>query len=288
MSFAPRLFVEDGAVAAASRTSELRVRVVSDSPAIALAFRSLLHRIPLYAPEVFPRTLTVYVSSLYEGCPPTVVVDVDPTTAKATVLAAGGAALGDIQAAVASAAGRLMAQGGYRHVPGGDQNANLREARADGVLSWYAHDGHWYASAAEAHPDLLLVPGATVVVGGAGATMVVGASSAFAGKALAAGQLYAAGGAVVMGDGSVSGVFSGATVPAMPAEAAPRGAVTGAGATTLPLSVPGAVKGLSKVVVVGDAASKLGFNEKQAALWGKLKVETAATEADAAAMLGLA
>ena len=137
LSFAPRLFVEDACVGGA-RESEVRVRVVTDSAAAALFFRSALQRTPLYAPEAFPRTLTVLVATLAapegvaaaRGKPgPFTVVDVDPLTARGTVLAVGAAPLGgtedSVAAAVAAAAGQLMTLGGYRHVGGGAQNAAL-------------------------------------------------------------------------------------------------------------------------------------------------------------------
>jgi hypothetical protein len=46
LSYAPRLFVEDGAVGA-SRASEVRVRVITDSPVVALWARNALQRVPL-------------------------------------------------------------------------------------------------------------------------------------------------------------------------------------------------------------------------------------------------
>jgi len=62
LSFAPRLLVQDGAIGS-SRATEIRTRFITDSPVTALAARALLHRIPLYSPVVFPRTITVYAAT---------------------------------------------------------------------------------------------------------------------------------------------------------------------------------------------------------------------------------
>lgn len=62
LSFAPMLFVQDGAMGA-SRSTEIRTRVITDSPLTALAARALLHRLPLYNAQVFPRTITVYAAT---------------------------------------------------------------------------------------------------------------------------------------------------------------------------------------------------------------------------------
>lgn len=62
LSFAPMLFVQDGAMGA-SRSTEIRTRVITDSPLTALAARALLHRVPLYNAQVFPRTITVYAAT---------------------------------------------------------------------------------------------------------------------------------------------------------------------------------------------------------------------------------
>jgi len=62
LSFAPQLFVQDGSVGA-SRATEIRTRIITDSPLTALVARAALHRIPLYAPQAFPRTITVYAAT---------------------------------------------------------------------------------------------------------------------------------------------------------------------------------------------------------------------------------
>lgn len=149
LSYAPRLFVTDGALAAGSRASELRVRFVTDCPLVALASRALLHRIPLYAPEAFPRTLTVYAATLaaQEGVAAGAslpgaasasggrvaysMVDVDPQAARGTVTTVGAVPLAGVFGAIATAASALQVAGGYRHIPGGAaQSPNMNKARA--------------------------------------------------------------------------------------------------------------------------------------------------------------
>jgi hypothetical protein len=62
LGFAPQLFVQDGAFGS-SRGTEIRTRVIADCPVMGLAARALLHRVPLYAPQVFPRAITVYAAT---------------------------------------------------------------------------------------------------------------------------------------------------------------------------------------------------------------------------------
>jgi hypothetical protein len=62
LSFAPTLFVTDGAIGS-SRETEIRTRFITDDPAMALVARAVLHRTPLYAAQVFPRTVTVYAAT---------------------------------------------------------------------------------------------------------------------------------------------------------------------------------------------------------------------------------
>jgi hypothetical protein len=307
---------------------------VTDSPVVALYFRSLLHRIPLYSPEVFPRTLTVYAATLAgpgvaaaSGSGPYTVVDVDPQSARGVVLSVGHVGLASIADAVATAAGQLASVGGYRHVPGGGANAALAAARAEGVLSWYAHDGHFYAPKSEPHPDLLGVRGDVVAPSsssakagdGGGYTLVLGAApGSVAGVAAAKGRLYAAhnsvwGGADAGGAG-LSATWGGVSVPAAVAKdnakALPlvRGALVAQGSVTFPLGgVARSVPHPSKVVVVGfgtpgpvkeaDAPALIkqaaGLTDKQAEkvaarlAASKAAVTAVASAADAVKALGM-
>lgn len=332
LSFAPRLFVEDGALGG-SRDAEVRVRLVTDSPAVALYARSaLLQRIPLYDPEVFPRTVTVYVATLASPdidagrtaagapAPPYTVVDVDAAAGRAAVAAAGPVSFAALRSAVALAAGQLMTAGGYRATPGGDaQNPNLAEARADGILSWYARDEHWYAPAGAPHPDLLAVAADVVTAPAAGGpTLVFGApAGGVAAAAAAKGRLYAAHHAVWVGTGagsSVSSFWGGSTLPAGSAAAvaaagAVRGAVTAQGGVSAPLAGPKAVAAPAGVVVIDAGAAAAGavtgadavariravapLTDKQAAqltarLAGGVPVTVVKSEADALKALQLA
>ena len=337
LSFARRLFVEDGCLGG-NRDAELRVRVITDCPATALGMRSLLHRTPLYDPEVFPRTLTVYVatavvgaieagrlSSAQAGTPPGApapspdapvapytVVDVDPVTARGTVLAAGDVDMASLKAAISRAAAGLMAAGGYRSVPGGDHVPSLAGARADGVLDWYLKDGHVVAAPNAPHPDLLLLAGADVVlpVDGGAPTVVVGGTGALAGAAAAAGRLYAAGGAV-WHPSALTSLWAGVSTPsALTGGSAPlplpRGALVAHGRAHLPLSGPKGVPAPARVVVIaaggGDVATPSaaarvvagvagvagkGVDKLTARLAG-VEVKVVGTEAEAVALLGLA
>lgn len=313
LSYAPRLFVEDGAIGS-SRTSELRVRVISDSSVTALAFRSLLNRIPLYNPEIFPRTVTVYAASLASSAiaagkdasgaaaKPYTVVDVDPATSKAVVIAVGDVSIASLRQAVATAAGRLMQLGGYRHVKGGDQNPNLRKVREDGVLEWYIKrgDAHWYPPASDAHPDLLALPADVVVGKDNSISLVLGGSSALSGAAAKAGRLYAAHDAVWTPEG-VTAFWGGTSLPTASAPAPlPRGALQAEDSAYVPLAGPKAVPAPAQVIVIGgtgeDAASKAlsvaGLDDKRAEklkarLAAGVKVVAVATEAEAIKALGL-
>lgn len=227
-------------------------------PLVALHFRALLLRTPLYDAEVFPRTLTVYVGTLAaeEGAAraplgdapgragPYTVTDVDPATAKATVLAVGRASLAAISRAVAAAATQLQALGGYRHVPGGDSVPTLSQARRDGLLHWYQRDGHVYAAPGEAHPDLLPLQAdvVTAAAGGAGGpTLVLGAiNGEVAAAAAAKGRLWSAHHAVWEAGGKgVAAQWAGLCVPegtaGVSADSLPRGTLVTGGRVSAPL-----------------------------------------------------
>jgi hypothetical protein len=309
LSFAPHLYVEDGAVGS-SRATELRVRVVTDSPAHALAYKTLLHKIPLYAPEAFPRTITVYVATLAQGeQQPYVVVDIESN--RATVLAVGHASVTAVKDAVSFAAARLMTAGGYRHVAGGDLNSpNLAEARADGVLDWYLRDGHHYAAATDPHPDILALPHAVVVSGqdGKGASLVLSSSAKDLGEVSAlaakAGRL-ASSGAVWHASEGLSSMWAGHVTGQTAAESfatAQAGVSFNGGESVVSVPSSSALRSSghpTQVYLLGgstDAASlakALGLNEKSSAQLSqrfsvlKDKAQPVGAAADLAGKLGL-
>jgi hypothetical protein len=312
LSYAPQLFVEDAAVGS-SRLAEVRVRVITDSPVVALYVRTLLHRTPLYNPQAFPRTVTVYAATLAgpgvaaaEGTGPYTVVDVDPATKAGTVLAVGNVALASIAESIAAAAGQLALTGGYRSVPGGNKHPGIAAARADGVLSWYMRDGHYYAPAGDAHPDLLPLAGDVIAeADGKGYAAVLGAagSGGVAGAAAAKGRLYAAHNFVWTAEQGVASTWAGVTLPAAAAKGAAvgKGALVAQGGVTAALTGPRAVPHPTRVIVVGgsgaDAAAKAksaaGLSDAQAEKLAarlaasKAQVVTVATAADALKALGL-
>jgi len=155
--------------------------------------RALLFRTPLYAPEVFPRTVTVYVASETPESPSTY-VDINAQRAAATVLASGNVPLGALRHAIAAAASTLHSLGGYQSVKGGSaQSPNLAAARSDGVLEWYARDGHVYSKPGATPPDLLTLRGAAVMLPAAGnataeAALVIGATTGILENAAAGAQ----------------------------------------------------------------------------------------------------
>jgi hypothetical protein len=275
----------------------IRVRVITDSPVVALYFRNLLQRTPLYNPQAFPRTITVYAATLAasgpgvaaaEGGSPYTVVDVDPATKAGTVLAVGGVALASLSDALAAAATQLALMGGYRSIPGGNKHPGIAAARADGVLSWYMRDGHYYPPATAPHPDLLPLPGDVIAeADGKGYAAVIGAAAgSVAAPAAAKGRLYAAHNFVWAADQGISSAWGGVTLPSAAAKgvALGRGALVAQGGVTASLAGPRAVPHPSRVIVVGgsgaDAAAKAksagGLSDKQAE---KLAARLAATKA---------
>ena len=270
--------MEDAAIGS-SRASEVRVRVITDSPIVALHFRCLLHRTPLFNPQAFPRTLTLYASTLAREstgagrgmAAPFTVVDCDPVKQRGHVLSVGPASLGALTEALALAAGTLQAgAGGYRSIPGGAHNPALAEARAEGVLPWYLRDGHVYAGAGEAHPALLPLRG-TLVAGGsaaAGNSLVLGCGGgALEGAAGRAGRLLGAHHCVLeLGEGgsavAASAQWAGATLRAGSGSgsngmggAGVRGSLIAQGAVTVPLHTPTRQAAAPQRVLVVSAGS---------------------------------
>ncbi|KAA0171279.1 hypothetical protein FNF28_00770 [Cafeteria roenbergensis] len=155
LSSRKRIFVEDAAVGS-YRESEIKVRVISDRPEAALFFRNMLHPVPRYSAESFPRNIVVIDASMHgtgvdgKGAPaePAVIAtDIDPeapTSAKATVIVRGRVPLSQIMEHVAHCATQL------------------------------------------AVPSLLVLPG-DVFTDAAGTTAVLGANGAVAASRVAAG-----------------------------------------------------------------------------------------------------
>jgi hypothetical protein len=194
-----RIFVEDAAVGS-YRTSEIRVRVISDRPEASLFFRNMLLPTPLYSADCFPRNIVVIDASMHgtgfdgKGAPqekPTIATDIDPdapTSAKATVVVRGRVPLTQIMEHVVHAASQLAVLGGYRHLDGAPPAASQLAALGEVVdRSRYA-----LASPAEPHPSLLVLPG-DVVYGANGSTAaLLGASGALAASMMAPSALVGA------------------------------------------------------------------------------------------------
>ncbi len=295
-----------------TRASELRVRVVTDSPIVALYFRALLQRTPLYNPQGFPRTLTVFAGTLAsEGIAagrgmsaPFTAIDVDGGAARGTVAAVGPAALGAVRDAVAAAAGALQAGGGYRHVRGGSHVPAIAAAQEEGVIDWYYRDGHVYAPPGVAHPELLPLRGTVVAEagGGGGCALVVDGGGALAGAALRAGRLFAAHHCVWEGaSGALAAQWGGAVVSGggKPG-AAPlrRGALAAQGGVATPLAPAArAAPPPGRIILVAEKgahfATAAGLGDKLKARADALlskfapKVEHVASEEEALKALGL-
>jgi len=259
LSFAPRLFVEDAAVGS-SRLTELRVRLITDSPIVALYFRNLLHRIPLYSPEIFPRTLTVYAATLATNdstaargtTNPFTVVDVDPQSSRGVVLSVGKVNLSSIADAINTAASQLVTIGGYRSVPGGNNNVNIAKARAENVLHWYYRDGHYYAPVGEPHPDILPIKGDVVLNNSNQPTLVIGGS--VASNAIVKNKLYTSNGTLWSATLGLTSTWSGVTVPNKTVPLV-RGALVTQGSTVVPLA--------NQAKAVGQPASIVVINNSK-------------------------
>jgi hypothetical protein len=250
-----RLFIEDGAVGS-YRTTEIKVRVISDRPEAALFFRNMLVPVPLRSAEFFPRNILVIDGSMhgtgFDGTEtpseaPLIASDIDPdaaTSRKATVIVRGKVPLTQIMQHVAHCATQLAALGGYKHLHGSTKT----DEDAD-------DHGYVLAKEGEPQPSFLVLPG-DVVLGKGGATAVLGADGAVAAAAASATNLIgaresagsaatqrAAAGATTgvvaahhfaWDEDRVSGVWGGLAMPAaaMPGkgkaalEALPRGAIS--------------------------------------------------------------
>lgn len=188
-------------------------------------------------------------------------VDVDPATARATILLRGPVSSGALANAIAIAGGALSISGGYRHVPGGAHVASLQDARNDDMLHHYLRDGHYYARADEPQPEVaLLPPGSAAVLG---KTLVIGRdvlAAAASSGALAGGKVQSGSGALWHPTEGVSAPFAGLLMPAAAASGAaaaalPAGSLVHGGEAVVPWAAS-AVRSFgapSRVVVVGAA-----------------------------------
>jgi hypothetical protein len=253
--------VEDATVGS-SRLTEVRVRVITDSPVVALYFRNLLHRTPLYSPEIFPRTLTVYAATLAtpdstaaRGTKnPFTVVDVDPQSSRGVVLSVGNVNLSSIADALNTAASQLVTLGGYRSVGGGNHNVNIAKARAENVLHWHVRDGHYYAPTSEAHPDILPIKGDVVMNSSNTPSLVIGGS--VAAPAVVKNKLYTSNGTLWSSTLGLTSTWSGVTLPNNVVKenskvlSLVRGALTSQGTTVLPLTNQAKTVGQPSSIVV--------------------------------------
>lgn len=278
-----RLFVEDGAVGS-YRTSEIKVRVISDRPEAALFFRNMLVPVPLRSAEFFPRNIVVIDASLHgtgfdmQGTPadaPLIASDVDPdarTSRKAKVVVRGNVPLSQVMQHVAHCATQLASLGGYRHLHGSPKNDE----------DCLTH-GYRLAPASEPHPSLLVLPG-DVILGADGPTAVLGAGGSVAAAATlpsglvgaresagaAAAQRAVAGAATgpvaahhfAWDEQRISALWGGLALPAaaMPgggdAASLPRGALSlnGGALVCSGIAAPRVCGHPSRLVVVADAA----------------------------------
>lgn len=283
-----RLFVEDAAVGG-YRTSEIKVRVVSDRPEAALFFRNMLIRVPRYTAEAFPRNIVVIDASMHgtgfdgRGTPAehaAIASDIDPdapTSAKASIVVRGRVPLAQIMEHVAHCATQLAVIGGYRHLDGVPPAAVVAEREDGAVLD----RRYWTAQASDPHPSLLVLRGdlvrdaksgeTTAVLGAGGAVAASVAAASLTGAletaeahalALAAARLGAPAIAAhhfVWDDSRVSPLWGGVAAPAASlggVAALPRGAISLNGGATAAsgLAAPATADAPTKVVLVSKAA----------------------------------
>jgi hypothetical protein len=278
LSYSSQLFVEDASVGS-SRASELKVRVISDSPIVSLFFRNILHAVPLYSPEIFPKTITMFIGTKSTESP-FVGVDVDPKTSQGNIVVRGNVNLLTIRESLLKAASKLMTLGGYRSIPGGNHVPNIKQARQDGVLNWYFDDRHIYDTPSDKHPSILPIQVESVLVNSSGknevsTTLVLGSSSGI-GKlstaALAKGKLYTSNAAVWHKDVGISAFWGGVIAPVVGGGASgsqeaagskvsvltnkPRGTLVVQGLEVVATSQAKYVPEPSKVVVIGNEANE--------------------------------
>lgn len=218
-------------------------------------------------------------------------VDVDPATARASVLIEGAAAPSDIVRAISVAASALWQSGGYRHVPGGSHDPNLSMARSDGVLDRYLRDGHFYAPATEPHPDIAFLPpgAATLLATPSGELSVVigqDSGSVVAGPAAASGRLRSASGAVWHATEGVSAPFACAMLaaPALGSLALPEGSLLQAGQVVMPWlqAASRSFGSPARVLIIGERGAAANDQEAavsaiaKAAGWGDVPEKNAA------------
>jgi hypothetical protein len=260
----------------------------------------------LYSPEIFPKTVTVFVGTKSTESP-FVGIDVDPKTSQGIVVVRGSVNLLTIRESLLKATSKLMIAGGYRAILGGHHVPNIKQARQDGVLSWYFDDRHIYDSASDKHPSILPIQVESVLVNTSVknevATTVVLGSSHRLGKlstaALGKGKLYTSNAAVWHKEVGLSAFWGGVVVPVAGAAAGegaaakasvlsnkPRGTLVVQGLEVVATSQAKYVPEPTKVVVVGNEVEEEAEAMKKWA-GGSLNVVRVQNEAEAITASGL-
>jgi len=206
------MFVHDGVIGA-DRSTQTRVRVVTDSPDIALFAANMLvsikhsafvlerdcvaqlldifstqHTTPLYNPESFPRNILVVANTAWDAAEPVVASDINPdsdSSVKATVIAAGPVALDTLWKAMGHCAAQLAHIPGWQAVIGGGGPAH--NAEAAGVRSLFVQDKHWRLAGQGAVDAVHLT--ATAVAGPKGGVALIVSPDAAAAAAAVQGSL---------------------------------------------------------------------------------------------------
>lgn len=254
---APQLFVEDGAVGS-DRSSEVRVRVITDSANYALFFRNMLNSVPLKDPQTFPRPLTVYIATKHNGGTYSV-SDFDPEAARGVVAVSGSPGFEAVRKQVEHVAAQMVADGGYQGQRGG--GVRVKIAREDGSLDF--DDSHYIAESGAAQ---------NIVIKGSAYVGEDGSTTINVGTEASTDNLFAAHACVWNATG-VAQFWGGANVLDAAATDAGRGSIRCTGRTAISvdtdfLTAPPpstiAVQGGAKDAA--ELASKLGLGEAAAEL----------------------
>lgn len=252
-----RMFVHDG-VLGSERSSQTRVRVVTDSPDVALFVANMLHSTPLYNAETFPRNIVVVANTQWAQAEPVVASDVNleaEGSVKCTVVAAGPVPFQAIARHIAHCGAQLASASGWTNQPGG--GAPALAAVETGTRELYVEDRHW-RPASGAAPGAVHLPATALAGAKGGISLVFGSgvdvpAAAHADKKV---TLVAAHHSV-WSAGGVSRAWAGLSVPEAAvggAEALPRGAICAGGLATLAFDAPAVVAHPVQVIVVGGKA----------------------------------
>lgn len=274
-----RMFVHDG-VLGSERSSQTRVRVVTDSPDVALFVANMLvrspsvralpasaslraptpsqHSTPLYNAETFPRNIVVVANTQWAQAEPVVASDVNleaEGSVKCTVVAAGPVPFQAIARHIAHCGAQLASASGWTNQPGG--GAPALAAVETGTRELYVEDRHW-RPASGAAPGAVHLPATALAGAKGGISLVFGSgvdvpAAAHADKKV---TLVAAHHSVWSASG-VSRAWAGLSVPEAAvggAEALPRGAICAGGLATLAFDAPAVVAHPVQVIVVGGKA----------------------------------